>query len=86
MIITNIDISKEYDYLIALNNDLKKSKKKALKIAEKSLLREKIKLNEIEKYLSFDDFNNTDLINRIIVDFYKKLNIADLQNLKIIFK
>ena len=30
MIITNIDISKEYDYLIALNNDLKKIKKKKL--------------------------------------------------------
>ena len=84
MIITNIDISKEYDYLIALNNDLKKIKKKeALKIAEESLLREKIKLNEIEKFLSIDDFDNTDLINRIIVDFYKKLNIADLQKFKL---
>ena len=30
MIITNIDISKEYDYLIALNNDLNKIKKKKL--------------------------------------------------------
>ena len=84
MIITNIDISKEYDYLIALNNDLKKIKKKeALKIAEESLLREKIKLNEIEKFLSIDDFANTDLVNRIIVDFYKKLNIADLQKFKL---
>ena len=59
---------------------LKKSKKEALKIAEESLLREKIKLNEIEKFLSIDDFDNIDLINRIIVDFYKKLNIADLKN------
>ena len=31
MIITNIDISKEYDYLIALNNDLKKIKKRSFK-------------------------------------------------------
>tara|TARA_Y100001970_G_C14254259_1_gene874030 strand:+ start:2380 stop:3345 length:966 start_codon:yes stop_codon:yes gene_type:complete len=82
-IITNIDISKEYDYLIALNNDLRKIKKtEALKIAEESLLREKIKLNEIEKFLSIEDFDDTNLVNKIVVDFYKKLNLTDLQKFK----
>ena len=50
-IITNIDIQKEYNYLIALNNDFKEvNKEKALLIAKESIIKEKIKKNEIEKY------------------------------------
>tara|TARA_B100002052_G_scaffold296467_1_gene325003 strand:+ start:1489 stop:2454 length:966 start_codon:yes stop_codon:yes gene_type:complete len=83
-IITNIDIYREYDYLVALNNDLKKiNKNEGLKIAEESLLREKVKLNEIEKFLSIDKFNNDNLIKKIIADFYKKLDIANLENFKL---
>ena len=83
-IITNIDVSREYDYLTALNNDLKKiNKKEALKIAEESLLREKIKLCEIEKFISIDEFDNTSLITKVITDFYRKLNITDLEKFKI---
>ena len=49
-IITNFDVELEYNYLVALNNDLRNvSKNEGLKIAEDSLLREKIKLNEIKK-------------------------------------
>ena len=47
-IITNIDVAREYSYLIALNNELKNlNKEEAFKIAENSLIREKIKSNEI---------------------------------------
>ncbi len=43
-IITNIDIIQEANYLIALNNDLKKiDKNSLLKLARDSLVREKIK-------------------------------------------
>ena len=51
-IITNIDINNEYNYLIALNKDLNKIKKEEiLDIARDSLVREKIKKSEIEKYI-----------------------------------
>ena len=50
-IVTNIDISNEYRYLIALNTDLQNvDKKKVLSIAKDSILREKIKEDELLKY------------------------------------
>ena len=79
-IITNIDIINEYNYLIALNNDLKNIKKEeGIKIAEESLSREIIKLNEIEKYQLIEKFDQTDIIEKIVTDFYLKLNISDIQ-------
>ena len=48
-IITNIDVEIEYKYLLALNNELKNlQKSEGLKIANDSLIREKIKINELE--------------------------------------
>tara|TARA_X000000950_G_C13797242_1_gene611941 strand:- start:149 stop:1105 length:957 start_codon:yes stop_codon:yes gene_type:complete len=75
-IITNIDVEIEYNYLIALNNDLKKiSKDEGLKIAEESLTREKIKLIELKKNLLIENFKENDLSNSILKNFYKKLNL-----------
>ncbi len=75
-IITNVDIEIEYNYLIALNNDLKKiSKDEGLKIAEESLIREKIKLIELKKNLLIENFKENDLSNSILENFYKKLNL-----------
>ena len=52
-IITNEDIINEYNYLIALNEDLNKIKKEeTLNIAKESLIKEKIKKIEIEKYIN----------------------------------
>ena len=49
-IITNIDIKKEFRYLIALNNSLKElDKEKILNISNESIIREKIKKIEIAK-------------------------------------
>ena len=49
-IITNIDIKKEFKYLIALNNSLKElDKEKILNISNESIIREKIKKIEILK-------------------------------------
>ena len=49
-IITNIDIKREFKYLIALNNSLKDlDKEKILNISNESIIREKIKKIEISK-------------------------------------
>jgi len=51
-IVTNIDIQKEYNYLIALNNDFKEvNKEKALSIAKESIIKEKIKKKRNRKIL-----------------------------------
>jgi len=61
-IITNLDVINEYNYLIALNNDLANlEKKESLKIAEGSLIREKIKFNELIKYVEIEKFNDENL-------------------------
>ena len=50
-IITNVDIDNEYRYLIALNTDLQNiDKKKVMNIAKDSIIREKIKEDELLKY------------------------------------
>ena len=55
-IITNIDVQKEYNYLIALNNSFKEvNKEKALLIAKESIIKEKIKKNELEKYFDINE-------------------------------
>ena len=77
-IITNVDVELEYNYLVALNNDLKNvAKNEGLKIAEDSLLREKIKLNEIKKNFLIENFKDKELLNNILISFYKQLNLKD---------
>lgn len=83
-IITNEDINLETNYLKALNKDLNKLKKKEVyEIAKISLIKEKIKRNEIEKYIDLQNLDNSELINNIIKDFYKRLgfeNSSDFKN------
>ena len=63
-IITNVDIDNEYRYLIALNTDLQNiDKKKVMNIAKNSILREKIKEDELLKY--FDLSMENKYINNI---------------------
>ena len=81
-IITNIDIAQEVNYLISLNNDLINMEKKSLvKIAKDSLIREKIKLNELNKN------NNTleikqDVMENILKNYYEKLNLDSLEQFR----
>lgn len=76
-IITNFDIQKEYNYLIALNNELQKVPlSEALNIAKDSLIREKIKTSELKKIYKLENFNRYDYLNNIFQNFYKKLNIS----------
>lgn len=80
-IVTNIDIENEYNYLIALNNDFKKvEKNKALEIAKNSLMKEKIKKIEVEKY--FDLTQKSEILPSIIKSLYAGINIKNLDEFK----
>ena len=73
-IITNKDIENEKKYLISLNNDLLNiSKKELSKLAQQSMIREKIKKTEILKYVELD--NNNVIVDKIIKDFYLGLGM-----------
>jgi len=72
-ILTNLDFILEQNYLIALNNNLKDIPKNQLKkIARNSLVREKIKKNELLKFYNFDMTEK--YMEQVIEDFYKRLN------------
>ena len=80
-IITNVDIDNEYRYLIALNTDLQNiDKKKVMNIAKNSILREKIKEDELLKY--FDLSIENKYINNILINFYKKLGMKNEKEFK----
>ena len=80
-IITNIDIQKEYNYLIALNNDFKEvNKEKALLIAKESIIKEKIKKKEIEKYYDLEE--ESDYLENVIENFYKTLGLNNKKEFK----
>ena len=76
IIITNVDVENEYRYLIALNNDLKNiDKKKIMKLAKKSIIREKIKETELKNH--FDLNRENKYIDRILANFYKALDLKN---------
>lgn len=82
-IITNFDIENEYNYLIALNNELKNiPKKEGLEIAKKSLIREKIKSSEIKKFYLLKNFNQNEYLANVLKDFYLKLDITTEEEFK----
>ena len=78
-IVTNIDLNIEYQYLIALNNELESADKKTvLRLARESIIKEKIKEIEIRKYYEIE--NPDDYVDVIIKDFYEKMNIKNLSD------
>ena len=80
-IITNVDIDNEYRYLIALNTDLQNiDKKKVMNIAKDSIIREKIKEDELSKYYDLSIKNK--YIDRILNNFYKKLGMKNEKEFK----
>lgn len=84
-IITNTDIENETRYLVALNNELKNTDKKILnKLAKESIIREKIKKNEISKYFEFG--NTKEYLDEVIKDYYKKLEISNLEDFELYLK
>jgi len=80
-IITNFDIKEEAKYLGALNNELKKLKDDKINlIAKNSLIREKIKKNEIMKYFLLN--KNEVLVNNFVKKFYTNLNFENEKTFK----
>ena len=80
-IITNVDIDKEYRYLIALNTDLQNiDKKKVMNIAKDSIIREKIKEDELLKY--FDLSKENKYVNKVLGNFYTKLGMKNEKEFK----
>ena len=80
-IITNVDIDNEYRYLIALNTDLQNiDKKKVMNIAKDSIIREKIKEDELLKYYDLNIKNK--YIDSILANFYKKLGMKNEKEFK----
>ena len=80
-IITNIDIDNEYRYLIALNTDLQNiDKKKVMNIAKNSIVREKIKEDELSKYFDLNIENK--YIDKIMTSFHKKLGMKNEKEFK----
>ena len=72
-ILTNIDFLNEKNYLIALNNNLQNIPKNQLKeLSRDSLIREKIKKIELLKF--YDLTKSNDYANKMLEDFYKRLN------------
>ena len=94
-IITNYDLEKEANYLLALNPSLKKiDKKKLMTISKRSLIKEKIRKNEILKYKNLDKKNAQieTVLNRLVLtlnlenqdqfqEYLKKFNLS-LDDLK----
>ena len=81
-IITSLDINNEYNYLVALNPNIKNSKKEdIIKFSKKSLIQEKIKKIEIQK-----NFNNPKIpqkfIEQILQNVYSKIGISNLKDFK----
>tara|TARA_B100001250_G_scaffold108150_1_gene91270 strand:+ start:132 stop:1022 length:891 start_codon:yes stop_codon:yes gene_type:complete len=75
-IITNHDLKVETKYLEALNPNLKNlTKDQKEKVAKESIIREKIKTNEILKYYELG--KDANYLNKIIVDNYTKLGLKN---------
>ena len=84
-IITNIDLDNEARYLFALNNEPESADKKTLtRLAKESIIKEKIKKNELLKYYRLD--STEVLLDEIIKEYYKKLNIKNLEDFETYLK
>ena len=85
-IITNIDIKNEFKYLLALNNKLKEiDKDKLLEISKESIIREKVKKNEISK--NFKEIRlNEDYYNLLLKNIYSRLNLKSIDAFEIYLK
>ena len=80
-VITNVDIDNEYRYLIALSPNLQDVNKEAvMKLAKDSIIREKIKEDELMKYYDLNVKNK--FIDKIISNFYKKMGMKNINEFK----
>lgn len=81
-IITNYDLEKEKNYLFALNPKLRNiENSRLLQLSRDSLIREKIKQKEIEKFYEID--NENEQVNKIIENIFLSLNIPTVNEFEI---
>ena len=90
-IITTFDLKQEEIYLVILNKNLKKIEKSKLKnLATDSIIKEKIKEIELNKYYQIDKVLDDPNLKKIIINLYQTLrfqnekefiNYLDTQNL-----
>ena len=81
-IITSLDVNNEYNYLIALNPNIKNSKKNdIIELSKRSILQEKIKKIEINK-----NFNKPKIpekfLEQILRNIYSRIGITNLDDFK----
>ena len=81
-IITSLDVTNEYKYLVALNPNIKNSKQEdVIILSKKSIIREKIKKIEIEK-----NFNNPKIpekiLEQILRNVYTQIGLTRLKDFK----
>ena len=81
-IITSLDLNNEYKYLIALNPNLKNSKKEeVINFSKRSIIQEKIKKIEIEK-----NFTNPEIpqkfLDNVLRNVYSKIGLNNLDEFK----
>ena len=82
-IITSIDIENESRYLLTLNKDIKNlSKKRILEISKNSIIKEKIKKNELLKNFQKIEIKD-EYLEHIFKNIYIKLGILNLSDFKI---
>ena len=84
-IVTNYDIEKESNYLLALNPKLNKiNKNDLLKLAKKSMIKEMIRKSEILKYkeINLDNPRNKNILRNIMLnlDFSNQLQFESYLN------
>jgi len=80
-VITNVDIDNEYRYLIALSPELQNvNKETVMKLAKDSIIREKIKEDELMKHFNLNVKNK--FIDKIISSFYKKMGMKNINEFK----
>ena len=81
-IISNIDIKNESRYLLALNNQLKTVDSEMLQeLAEQSLIKEKVKRNELLNYYVLDQKNPN--LTKVVKRYFNRLGLnsdADFNN------
>ena len=84
-ILTNLDFLNEEKYLLALNNNLQNIPKNQLKqLSKDSLIREKIKKIELNKYYDFT--RETKYSDELLKDFYNKLNFNNEKEFELYLK
>ena len=81
-IVTSLDVNNELKYLMALNPNLKDSKKKdVVQFAKKSIIQERIKKIEIKKNFSEQKISQK-YLEKILQNVYSKIGLNNLDDFK----